>query len=260
MKQIKELEFQIGRNKILIFGGTTEGRELAEFCIENGVEALSSVATGFGAEYLPKGAHVTVGRLDAEEMASLIKQGFSLVADATHPYAAEASANIRAACEKTGVRYYRIIRKGSLTEYGDTVSDTEELVRRLNALDGNILSTLGSKEAAALTKVSDYSRRVWLRILPDAGNIERCVSLGFDRSRIIAQKGPFTLEQNTEHIKKSGAAVLVTKDSGDAGGYPEKAKAAQECDIKMITLGRPRECGVSVDEMKDIIYKKHDLR
>ena len=30
--------------EILIFGGTTEGRELAEFCGTNGIPALSSVA------------------------------------------------------------------------------------------------------------------------------------------------------------------------------------------------------------------------
>lgn len=244
--------------EILIFGGTTEGRELAEFCMENKISALSSVATELGAELLPNGK-VTVGRLDADGMAELIKngdgRGFSLVVDATHPYASEASANIRAACEKVGAKYYRVIRSDAPEEYGEVVFGMEELIGRLNALDGNILSTLGSKEAAALTKVTEYSRRVWLRILPSLPNIEHCVSLGFDRAKIITQKGPFSLEQNKEHIRKSGAALLVTKNSGDAGGYPEKVRAARECDIKLVTLGRPRESGVSVDEMKDILYK-----
>ena len=242
-------------NKILIFGGTTEGRELAGFCLENGIPALSSVATELGLEYLPEGAQAIVGRLDQAEMAELIKRGFSLVADATHPYAAEASANIRAACEKAGAGYYRVVRETGLAEYGETVSDTEELVKRLNSLDGVILSTLGSKEAAALTKVADFSKRVWLRILPSYENTERCVSLGFDRAHIICQKGPFSFEQNREHIGKSGAAVLVTKNSGNFGGYPEKVRAARECGVLLITLGRPIECGISLDEMKDIILK-----
>lgn len=235
--------------KVLIFGGTTEGRELSEFCSENGIDAVSSVATELGAELLPRG-RVTVGRLDAEQMAELIGRGFSIVADATHPYAVEASANIRAACEKAGAAYYRVVREGCLIKYGEAVSDMEQLIGLLNALPGNILSTLGSKEAAALTKVSDYSRRVWLRILPNSENIEHCVSLGFDKAKIIAQKGPFSLEENTEHIKKSGAAVLVTKNSGNAGGYPEKVMAARECSIKLVTLGRPVENGVSLEEMK----------
>lgn len=240
--------------KVLIFGGTTEGRELAEFCLRNGISALSSVATGLGAEQLPKSARVTVGRLDTEQMSQLIKSGFSFVVDATHPYAVEASANIRAACENTGLKYYRIIRQDNSIEYGEVVSDMEQLIGRLNSLDSVILSTLGSKEAETLTAVTDYSKRVWLRILPNPENIERCISLGFDKARIIAQKGPFSLKQNKEHIGKSGAAVLVTKNSGNTGGYLEKVGAAKECGITLITLDRPKECGLSLEEIKALIY------
>ncbi len=240
---------------VLIFGGTTEGRKLAEFCAARGIPALSSVATGLGAELLPEGAPVTIGRLDIDGMEALIRRGFSLVIDATHPYAVRASANIRAACERVGVRYYRVIREcgESGSEYGEVVRDTDELVRRLNALRGVILSTLGSKEAAALTGVSDHSKRIWLRILPGAENVERCVSLGFDRAKIIAGKGPFSVEQNVSHIRQSGAEILITKNSGAAGGYPEKAAAARECGIALITIGRPVERGIPLDEMKAII-------
>lgn len=244
--------------RVLIFGGTTEGREIAEFCAVRGIPALSSVTTELGAELLPDGADVTVGRLDINGMAELIRRGFSLVVDATHPYAEEASANIKAACEAVGVRYFRVIREGGLLEYyGEVVFDTNELVERLNALSGVILSTLGSKEAAALTKVSDYAERVWLRVLPAPENVERCVSLGFDRAKIITGKGPFSFERNVEHIRQSGAAVLVTKNSGAAGGYPEKAAAAWECGVMLITIGRPRESGLSLDEMKAVIDKEN---
>lgn len=240
--------------EVLIFGGTTEGRKLAEFCAARGISALSSVATELGAELLPEGAPVTVGRLDTDGMEALIRRGFSLVIDATHPYAVQASENIRAACERVGARCYRVIREGGRSEkYGEVVRDTNELVERLNALPGAILSTLGSKEAAALTKVRDYSERVWLRILPSAENVERCVSLGFDRAKIIAEKGPFSVERNVFHIKQSGAEILITKNSGAAGGYPEKAAAARECGIALITIGRPAERGISLDEMKAII-------
>lgn len=242
--------------KVLIFGGTTEGRGLAEYCAAHGIPALSSVTTELGAELLPDGADVTVGRLDIKGMAELIRRGFSLVIDATHPYAEEASANIKAACERVGVRYFRVIREGG-AEYGEVVSDTDELVERLNALSGVILSTLGSKEAAALTKVSDFAERVWLRVLPAPENVERCVSLGFDRAKIIAEKGPFSFARNVEHIRQSGAAVLVTKNSGAAGGYPEKAAAARECGVMLINIGRPRESGLSLDEIKAVIDKEN---
>lgn len=246
--------------RILIFGGTTEGRGLAEFCEKKGISALSSVASEMGAKLLPERARVTVGRLDIDGMTELIGQGFSLVVDATHPYAVEASKNIKTACGRAGIRYFRVIREEKNSEYGESVRDMDELVERLNdpnKLPGVILSTLGSKEAAALTKIFDYQKRVWLRILPDPENIEKCVSLGFDRSKIIAEKAPFTVEKNIEHIRKSGAEILVTKNSGTVGGYPEKISAARDCKIKMITLAGPREDGISLDEMMALIDKEY---
>ena len=52
--------------KLLIFGGTTEGRQLAEYCAENGINADVSVATEYGASLLPAGVDILCGRLDAD--------------------------------------------------------------------------------------------------------------------------------------------------------------------------------------------------
>ena len=41
-------------SEVLIFGGTTEGRLLAEFCAAKGIRAAVSVTTGYGAELLPR--------------------------------------------------------------------------------------------------------------------------------------------------------------------------------------------------------------
>ena len=100
--------------RVLIFGGTTEGRELAEFCAENGVSACVSVATAYGASLL-RGVGVFIGRLTRAEMLKLIDEnGFELVVDATHPFASEATANIRAACGEAAA----VPSGGILTKYG----------------------------------------------------------------------------------------------------------------------------------------------
>lgn len=89
---------------ILIFGGTTEGRLLARELSRRGLPAWVSVATPLGAEELTGLPGITplVGRKTEGEMAALLR-GFSQCVDATHPYAAEVSANIRAACAEAGV-------------------------------------------------------------------------------------------------------------------------------------------------------------
>ena len=58
------------------------------------------------------------------------------------------------------------------------------------------------------------------------------------------------------HIRKSGAEILITKESGSAGGYPEKAEAAKRLGIELITIKRPEESGYTLSEIKEIILKE----
>lgn len=240
--------------RLLIFGGTTEGRQLAEFCAENGICADVSVATDYGASLLPEGINVLCGRLDAEQMIRLISSRYSAVVDATHPYAAEATDNIRRACDVTGTALFRLIRKSSVS-CGKIVQSMDELIQLLNSSNSIILSTLGSKSLAALTDVKDFRERIWARILPGAEVLDMCRELGYDTSKIIQEKGPFTNEQNVEHLRKSGAGILLTKESGAAGGYPEKTEAAKLCGAELITLARPAEAGSSFDEITEMIRR-----
>ncbi len=241
--------------KLLIFGGTTEGRRLAEYCAENGLDADVSVATEYGASLLPEGISVLCGRLGAEQMTELIRGGYSAVIDATHPYAVEATKNIRDACTNADTKYLRLKRTSSET-VGKTVSDMAELVDELNRSDDAVLSTLGSKSLGALTKVRDFADRLWIRVLPSNEITELCRTLGYDMSKVIQDKGPFTAEQNAAHLKKSKATILITKECGETGGYLEKVKAARACGAELITLVRPSEDGFSFDEILEIIEKE----
>lgn len=241
--------------RLLIFGGTTEGRKLAEYCAERAISAAVSVATRQGAALLPEGVRILCGRLDEEQMKELIRSGYPAVIDATHPYAVEATANIRRACEETGARYLRLIRESSAS-WGKTVPDMDSLIELLNGTDEAILSTLGSKALPELTRVKDFRRRLWVRVLPTDEILDRCQALGYDREKVIRQKGPFTAGQNVEHLRKSGAGILLTKESGAAGGYPEKAEAARICGAELITLARPQERGYSFGQMIQIIEKE----
>ena len=104
--------------KVIIFGGTTEGRELARILADRGALVTVSVATELGAEMLgdisseeePGHFRTLVGRLNVEEMQGIIRE-FDICYDATHPYALEVTANLREACRKTGTQYIRVIRK-----------------------------------------------------------------------------------------------------------------------------------------------------
>ena len=97
---------------IIIFGGTTEGRLLAEFCEKNGIYALISSATEYGSELIHSGKFVTsvYGRMDCGEMREyFICNNIDTVIDATHPYAVEVTKNIKNACGED-IDYIRLAR------------------------------------------------------------------------------------------------------------------------------------------------------
>lgn len=241
-------------SEILIFGGTSEGRCLAEFCSGNGIAACVSVTTDHGAELLPEGVRIIVGKLDLIQIKRLISENdFDFIIDATHPYAVAATQNITSACKKKNMPYYRVIRERECEITGSVFESTDDIIECLNCSNKRILSVLGSKELAALTGVNNYRERVWIRVIYDEKIAEQCEKYGFDKNNIIFGQGPFSLEENIEHIKKSGAEILVTKESGTVGGYPQKVQAAQACGISLITLKRPAESGVYLNEMKKII-------
>ncbi len=238
---------------IIIFGGTTEGRKLAEFCAGNGISADISVTTSYGAELLPDSPYINIltGRLDAGQMTELIRsKKYHYIIDATHPYAIDATKNIQSAVSGAGI-YLRLVREKS--DISGSISDMNEVIDLLNRNNKTVLSTLGSKELPALTGVNNFRERIWIRVLPADGVREMCIGMGYDEKKLILEKGAFTEEQNISHIKISGAEILLTKESGIIGGYPEKVSACRKCGTEIITLARPAEKGYSLSEIESII-------
>ena len=103
---------------VVVFSGTTEGRELSRQLAALGIEVTVSVATPLGQEEQGSTPGVTVrcGRLLPDEMAALLGDA-ALCIDATHPYAVEATKNIKVAAEKAGVGYLRLLRPAHEQEF-----------------------------------------------------------------------------------------------------------------------------------------------
>lgn len=236
----------------LIFGGTTEGTQLAKALSEAGHRVTVSVATEYGALMLEGcRAEVLVGRMDENEMAEYMKKpGFSAVLDATHPYAEEVTKNIRSAAEKAGLSYERVLRPDDVEEEGWLrVPDAAAAAERLKELPGNILLTTGSKELLVFCGIPDYQKRVWVRILASEASLHQALSWGYPASHIIAMHGPFSQELNVAMIHQFSIQTLVTKRSGRAGGFWEKAEAARQTGARLLVIDRPvQETGLSLEE------------
>lgn len=300
---------------IFLFGGTTEGRKIAEAiaevnreCAARDVAACAAhessglpiaaevyVTTAYGASLLPAGPgiRVHVGRLDAEEMTALFMEarqqlklmsddtdgeleksespksagqcrqaercplsGPLLVIDATHPYAAMVSENILTACAAAGVRCIRVEREdsgaggkasaseGAALHWVESIEEAAAWLAGESAQRPNILITTGSKELAPYTRIPDFAARCYVRALPTVEALEKCQALGFRRDHLILMQGPFSEEMNVAQLRYADAGYLVTKASGETGGFPEKCEAALALGVEVICVGRPKEVSI----------------
>ena len=274
--------------KIWIFGGTTEGRLLAEYCSREKIEAWVSVASEYGEELLqeelmesgnagnPDLNHNTClakknlktvqassvikvlrGRMDRYQMEEFIRnQGIHLVIDATHPHARLVSEEIQEACGRTGVRLERCLRaEGEQNKARDwvEVDSIQEAVSFLSSVSGVIFATTGSKELEALCQIPDYQKRVYARVLPTSNVLRKCEKMGITGSHLIAMQGPFSTEMNTLFLRQTKAEWLLTKDSGRAGGFQEKVEAARENGTRVVVIRRPEEDGISLEEAMEVL-------
>lgn len=236
--------------KILLFGGTGEGRELAEWMLSQGLDATVCVATEYGETLLPDGAQVHVGRLDVGAMESLMAGGYTLVIDATHPYAVEVTKNIRAAAQAAGLPCLRLLRQSDREDGCQKAADMAAAADLLEGLPGKVLLTTGSKELDAFARPG-LRERCCPRVLPMADSLERCLALGFPPKNIICMQGPFTKEMNLATLRQFHVRTLVTKDTGGYGGFRAKADAAREAGCDLVVVERPQtEEGLTLEEVQ----------
>lgn len=250
--------------KLVIFSGTSDGRQLCQRLAASGVPATVCVATDYGEKAMPElpGIHVHAGRLGRSEMTEFLKP-YDTVVDATHPYADIVTKNIKAACETLGKPYFRLLRpKSDVPEGAIFVHSAKEAAEYLNTVPGKALITTGSRELDVFTTVKDFAARLFPRVLPAPDVVEKCLALGFRGENLICMQGPFSKEMNAALLRQTGAKYLVTKDSGALGGFAQKVSAAGDLGVQLIVIARPgEETGYTIRQLEALLIQKpHEMQ
>ena len=253
---------------VILFGGTSEGHELAKALTARGQQVLLSVATEYGEMVLEPelredpllGIHT--GRLDREQMEQWITaQGAGLVIDATHPYALEVTRQIREICAGRNIPLLRCLRgqenadgqekeKGPQNARGDVrFSDSRKAAQWLMEQEDNVLLTTGTKDLEIFSALPCFEERVYARVLPAVSSLEACLRLGLKGRHVIAMQGPFSVETNLSQLHEFDCRFLVTKDTGVRGGFGQKLEAAKLAGAISLVIGRQeREQGLTIEE------------
>ncbi len=222
----------IGR-RILIVGGTTEARELAGLLVDAGYEVITSLAGRTDTPRFPAGI-VRIGGFGGKEgLARYIRENcIDLLVDATHPFAAQISANCVAAAADADVPLIRLERPAWKKPEGATWIEAGTAQDAADALPrgARVLLTVGRQELGPFLAYTGchYTARM----------IEVPAGLP-DDWRVIAARGPFTLEDELHLMQERGITHLVTKNSGGTQ-VAGKLEAAVQLSIPIIVIKRPR--------------------
>ena len=245
--------------KIFLLGGTKDSVNIIEH-VKNNYDShiLTTTTTEYGAKLaLDGGSDETIARpLLKDEIIRIFSEGnFDILIDATHPFAEHITQTSASIAEELKIPYIRFERPTTNLENVDTTrihyvnsfDEAGKLIER-DFPDGNVMHFAGANTMGDVLKYVS-TERFYPRILKVASSIEKCEKLNVDPDHIIPMNGAASKEENIELIERYGASVMITKESGEIGGVIEKIEAANEKEIAIIMIQRPKIDGLNKNDI-----------
>ncbi|MCR5709114.1 MAG: cobalt-precorrin-5B (C(1))-methyltransferase CbiD [Bacteroidales bacterium] len=237
---------------ILILGGTTEGRMAVRVADAAGSPYWYSTRGDLQQVECLHGTHIT-GALDESAMADFCSgHGIRLLVDAAHPFATQLHQTVASVAESLDLPVVRVERV--YPDYGDSVrwcEDYDAAVSRLES-DG-ITRLLALTGVQTIGKLRGYWSRhdCWFRILRRDESFEKAAREGFPSDRLVF----YEEDDEVSLIGRLKPQAILTKESGESGGFSGKVSAAQAAGIPIYAVRRP-----SLPAGFEIVTGEHGLR
>jgi precorrin-6A/cobalt-precorrin-6A reductase len=217
--------------RVLVLGGTTEGRELAAACATvPGITTVSSLAGRTSDPLLPHGELRIGGFGGASGLAEYLRaERIGAVVDATHPFAATMTGHAVVAAESAGVPLLLLRRPEWTPRPGDDWRRVPSIAAAAAALpEARVFLTTGRQEIAAFAGLD----RCWFL----ARSVEPPQPPMPRRIEVLLDRGPFTEDGEKALLSEHRIDVLVTKNSG---GADAKLAAARALGVPVLMIDRP---------------------
>lgn len=245
---------------ILLLGGTIDSREIAQKLKKNKIDFITTTVSEYG-KFLAEefSTNVVQKTMNEDELVNFIKENkISVIIDATHPFARIISENAVKASQKSNIIYLRYERPEVLLEQKKNiffVENINEASEKAMDIGENILLTIGSRGLRDFKELVK-NKNVYARVLPESYSLKACEEAGITAGKIIAMQGPFSKEFNKLLIKEKNINLIITKESGKAGGVDEKISSALDSEINIIIIKRPEVIyPVIFNNIDDLIKK-----
>lgn len=249
-------------HKVVILGGTTEARELANALVETygkTVQVITSLAGRTKNPRLPKGGIREGGFGGVDGLVSYLNDKKpNLLIDATHPYAAQISAHAQEAARETGTTHIMLSRPAWREEEGDRwvhVSNIHAAVHEISRRSDACLITTGINDLAAFAPI--MTTKLFVRLIETPTD-----PLPVRDMEIIIGKPPYKKDEEIALYRLLGIDLIVSKNAG-GNGTVAKIQAARALGIEVIMIDRPTtpDCEMlqSVDDMLDHVRQHLSL-
>lgn len=223
------------QHNLLILGGTSEASALAHLIAKTDIKAIISYA-GRVQRIRPQPIQKRIGGFGGVEGLKAYIEGEQIthVIDATHPFAAQMSANAHIACAQSGVQLAALTRPAWQPETGDKwhqVADIRQAVEWLETPARRVMLAIGRLHLDAFTAQPHH---FYLLRLVDSPEI----APDFLNKKLLVSRGPFTPEADLKLLKEHQIDLVVSKNAGGQGAYA-KILAARELGIDVVMINRP---------------------
>jgi precorrin-6A/cobalt-precorrin-6A reductase len=221
--------------RVLILGGTTEGRLLGERLAKRGGLDVTLSLAGRTASPMPQAVAIRVGGFGgARGLADyLVEQRIDALIDATHPYASVISANAATAARQTAVPFIALRRPPWSVVPGDRwieVRDTGAAVIAIGDEPRRVFVALGRNEVAAFACAPQHHY-----LIRSVDPVDPPLPL--PHATYITARGPFSEADDHALLTAHAIDVVISKNSGGSAAYG-KIAAARTLGLSVIMVRR----------------------
>ncbi|MBM3161866.1 MAG: cobalt-precorrin-5B (C(1))-methyltransferase [Chlorobi bacterium] len=253
---------------ILLFGGTTEGRQAAALCDRFAMPFIYSTRSRIE-PFATTCGEFRDGALDEAAMEKLIaSRGVRIVIDASHPFASQLHQSVFEVCRRLDVRLIRCDRPVSPLPSASWIhpaTDFVEAVALLERIEPTKLLALTGVQSIAPLRSWWERREMLLRILPSVASMELARREGFPEAKLLPMSPDGSDEALEALVRSHGVDCLLVKESGEFGFFPAKLRVAERCVIPLIVIRRPPAPAwdsvvLSVKDLEAMLAERADLK
>lgn len=228
---------------ILVFGGTTEGKQVIEVLEALQLQYIYSTKTTINVELGDYGNYRS-GAFTVESLERFISEKIiTAIIHASHPFAEVLHSTIDEVAEKCEIPVYRLQREypkriqNSMIHYATNYEDALTLLN--GNFNGKIL--LGLTGVQTIEKFEGFWKNTlsFFRILDRQSSIEIALKSDFPENQLILGYPNTSVEVEVALFQQKNIEVVITKESGNSGALSVKIAAAKQCEIPIIIIKKP---------------------